>query len=715
MSRRRRISGLIALAVIVATAILWVQRRDIAQGYADDLLRERGVPAHYRIAELGPGGQRLTGVVLGDPARPDLTADWIETDTRLTLAGPRVTAIRAGRVRLRGRIVDRRLSLGALDRLLPTTGGGGAFALPDLDLTVADGRMRLDTPAGAVGVKLAGGGGLRGGFAGRLAAVAPGLTAGGCALDRASAYLRVRITRDGGPVLDGPVRAAAVGCGGYRAGGVIIAMEAALGPALDRWQGRARPAVADLRGPRLWLTALGGTIGFAGDRRGTRGDVALTGGASAAYGASATALRAAGRYRIGTGAPVFDGTVAVARASLPARWRDAAAGLRGVASGTPAGPILDRLGGALALAGRDTTVTARLALAGSVPTVRAFEARAASGALLAFAGEGITLAPGGLRIAGTLTTGGGGLPDGRIALAQAAPGAPLTGIARLAPYRAGTATLALTPVRFGATPGGNTLFRTHATLSGPLADGRVERAALALAGAWDGGARFVLNPACAPAGFDSLRVAGLVLRPARFRLCPVGPALVAVRGGRPAGGIRIAAPRLAGTLGGSALSLVADGAAYRLGDGALKAERVAVRLGAGDRISRLDLATLSGRVAGGAVAGSYSGGAGQVGAVPLLLSDAVGTWRLAGGALTLDGGLTVADANAAAPRMNPLPVRAVRLTLAGGRIAAAGQVRAPGGVIPVADVTLAHDLRAGTGQADIRVPGVAFGEALRPD
>ncbi len=714
LSRRRRISGLIALVVIVATAILWVQRRDIAQGYADDLLKTRGVPATYRIAELGPRGQRFENLVIGDPARPDLTADWVETEARLTLSGPRVTAIRAGQVRLHGRIIDGRVSLGAIDRLLPPS-SGAPFAFPDIDLTVADGRMRLDTPAGPVGLKLAGQGGLKGGFAGQLAMIAPRLASGGCTANEASAYWRITMRSGGAPHMTGPVRAAAAGCGGYRAGGAAADLDLTLRAALDGWEGRARPSIAELRGPQLWLRRIGGEIGFAGDRRGTGGRLALTSGASAAYGASATAARVEGAYRLGGSGPVFDGSVGADRASLPARWRDAVAGLRGTGAGTPVGPILDRLRGVLALAGRDAAVSANIALAGSALTVRGFESRSTSAAVIGFAGEGITLDGGGFRIAGTLTTGSGGLPDARIDLARPSAGAPLTGTATIAPYRAGTATIALTPVRFTATRAGNTLFRTQAILSGPLADGRVERATLALSGAWNGAGRFVLNPACAPAGFDGLRAAGLVLAPARFSLCPLGRALLTLDNGRIGGGVRIAAPRLTGKLGGSAFALAASSGQVGFGDGNLRLDRLAVRLGPADRQSRLDLASLTGRVAGGTISGEYAGGAGQVGAVPLLLSEAAGTWRLANGVLSLGGGLVVSDANSASPRMNPLPVRDVRLNFASGRIEATGQVRAPDGTTPVAEVALSHLLSAGTGRADITVPGIAFDEALRPE
>lgn len=194
-------------AVFAALLLLgWVERRQLAGGYIDDLLADRGVVAKYTIADLGPGRQRLTNLVLGDPARPDLTADWVETQTRLGWNGAQVTAVRAGQVRLRGRLVDGRLSFGALDRLLPAP-SGTPFTLPDLALSVADGRMRLDTPYGPVGLKLSGGGHLRGGFDGRLAAVAPVLKASDCTLDRVTGYWRITISR-AAPRLTGPTRVA---------------------------------------------------------------------------------------------------------------------------------------------------------------------------------------------------------------------------------------------------------------------------------------------------------------------------------------------------------------------------------------------------------------------------------------------------------------------------------------------------------------------------
>ncbi|GAA3251274.1 hypothetical protein GCM10020258_06910 [Sphingomonas yabuuchiae] len=140
----------VALVILAALIALWIERKPLAGQVLDRELARRGVPARYRISDLGFGRQRLTNVVLGDPQRPDLVADWLETRTRMTLSGPIVTGVRAGRVRLRGRLIDGRISLGTLDKLMgPPDTSGKPFQLPKLDVAVQNGGIRLETPQGA--------------------------------------------------------------------------------------------------------------------------------------------------------------------------------------------------------------------------------------------------------------------------------------------------------------------------------------------------------------------------------------------------------------------------------------------------------------------------------------------------------------------------------------------------------------------------------------
>ncbi|MGQ7370437.1 hypothetical protein ACTGW3_12770, partial [Streptococcus suis] len=113
---------------------------------------------------------------------------------------------RAGHVRVRGRVVDGRITLGESDKLL--TGAraapGKSPALPAMRVDIADARMRLETPVGLVGLKLAGKGRLDDGFAGRVALVAPTLAIAGCEVRGARAAMRLRVS-NGAPRLAGPV------------------------------------------------------------------------------------------------------------------------------------------------------------------------------------------------------------------------------------------------------------------------------------------------------------------------------------------------------------------------------------------------------------------------------------------------------------------------------------------------------------------------------
>lgn len=698
-------------ALLLALLLLgWVERRQLAGDYVDDLLAERGVRATYTIADLGPGGQRLTNLVIGDPARPDLTADWVETQTRLGWNGPEVVGVRAGQVRLRGRLVDGRLSLGALDKLLPKP-SGAPFALPDLAVTVADGRMRLDTPYGPVGLKLAGGGNLRNGFDGRLAAVAPRVTVSGCTISAATGYWRIVIS-NAAPHLSGPTRAASATCGDWRVADVLAELDARPGERLDQANAQTRLAVAEVRSPTVWLKRVGGTIASGGAWTDARGKVALSAGPAAAFGASAVETRLAGDFRLGERRS-FNGVVSAEHASIPARWRDRLLALRGTASGTPVAPLIDRLGPALALAGRDAQVRAHLTFDQGALMVTEARSVSRSGARLSYLGVEALFDPIGFDVSSDIKVSGGGLPQAQIALRRERLGKRVTGAAWIEPYEADGARLSVTPITFRATPGGNTAFSTRMTLSGPLGDGRVEAATLALNGGWDGRGRLVLNPRCETTGFQRLSVAGLRLDPARFELCPVGKALVAFEGGRLGGGARIAAPRLTGALGNSPLSLSARGSEIRFGDGGLRLDGLVAQLGQGDTPSRLEIASLTGRIAGGGIAGQYAGAGGRLGAVPLLMSEAAGGWRLDGGALSLDGGLTVADAKTDSSRFNPLPVRDVAFRLANGRIAASGQLRAPDGTTRVADLTLTHELSRGVGEARITVPGLTLSPTLQ--
>jgi hypothetical protein len=719
-SRRRSIALGVALVVLAALIALWSVRRPIAARVIDRELAKLGVPARYTIGTFGTGRQRLKNVVLGDPADPDLVADWLEAETRIGLDGAKVVGVRAGHVRLRARWVGGKLSFGAIDRLLPAPSGQATpFALPALFVDAEDARLRVETPAGVLGLKVSGRGRLDDGFAGNVALVGDTLRLNDCVASGVQAALRVTVTK-GAPTVAGPVRLARGACGASRIVGVAADVDARLSPAFDAWRGSARLASAAVAGGGARAARLKGSATFDGNATATEGQADLAAAAVRAPGGAARTLAVRGRYRIGA-EQLFAGTVTVAGGQVASRMLavlDARTG-----AGSPVAPLVRQLSRALRQAGQAINGSADLAVrqaggSGQLRVTRAALAAASGARLRLGGGSGIAYGwpQARVHIDTAVQIAGGGLPQADVQLAQARAGAPIRGRAIVAPYAAGGARLALAPVTFSAGSGGVTRITTRIDLSGPLGDGRIDGLQAPLDLDWDGRGRLRVDPGCVAVAIQRLAVAGLVLDPVRTRVCPRSgaAAVVTVERGRIGGGVRLPATRLTGRLGGTPLTLAASGSELRLEDNGFALSGVAARLGSPERVTRIDLGQLTGRIAGGGVAGQFAGGSGQIGNVPLLLGAAAGDWNLRGGVLALTGTMTVDDA-AADPRFKTLAAREVTLRLADGTITAGGTLYEPTKSVKVADVRIVHRLSAGTGTADLTVPGIVFTKDFQPD
>jgi translocation and assembly module TamB len=705
---QRALAAVLALLGLLA-AIAWLQRVQLVQGFVERELARRGVSARYEIARIGFFRQRIEKVSIGDPAAPDLTADWVEIDTGFTGRGPVVTGVRAGSVRVRGKLEGGKLSLGQIDRLLPAP-SGKPVSLPKMRVDVADARMALATPYGAVALRLAGSGRLDDGFVGTLAATAPRLRFGGCNLRDAKAELRIAI-EDAAPKLLGPVQARAVACGDVLVWEPVATIDAGLDAALARWRGRADVTVETLELEENGAEGVKAAVTFDGSAARTAGQVDLTAGRVATAQASARAVRLAGRYEAG-GVNRFEGRVTSPDVALDRSMREAIAGLGKTGAGTPVGPLAAQFARAAEVAALGGRVEALVSmdLAGST-RVRDASFAAPGGARLALGGEGLTLSGAGVQVGGTLSMRGGGLPEATMQLSQAAPGAPIRGVAQLRPYAAGGARLELATVRFEAGPGGTTRISTRAVLSGPLSGGRVDGLAMPVEARWDG-RDLLVNPACVPLAFERLMVSSLALDRSRVTLCPVDGALLAVRDGRLSGGARFGAVRLGGRLGSSPLALSASGGRFGLGRQDFTLGALQARIGS-ESVTELNTVRLSGRIDAQGLGGDFEGASGRIGSVPLRLDAAAGNWRFADSRLAVDGRVRVSDM-AEAPRFNPLVSDDVRLTLAGNRIDAGGTLRLPGGT-EVARATITHDLNATRGSALLDVPGIGFDpDGLQP-
>ncbi len=712
----RRIAVATSVLALAAGGGLWLSRVPIATRFIDRELARNGVVARYHIEDLGLGRQRLTDVVIGDPAHPDLTADWVETHTDVGLSGARLIALRAGHVRIAARLRDGRVSLGAIDRLLPVS-TGGPVALPAIDVDVADARISLATPYGATMLRVSGRGPLNDGFRGRVAAQAPLLAWPGCRIEQLSADVAVRITATA-PRLAGPVKGAAIACGQVRGSVLSGDLDVGLSPALDRWFGRAQVAAARVKAGDARFDRPDGSIRFRGDAGRTTGvaTVRLAGVQATPARAGATVLT--GQWRLDGGRATMAGRLVADHVGVAAPLMRRVEALGEAAAGSPAAPLIAGATRDAARAARDMRVVAELALATGDPplvTIERGTITAASGARLTLDDGAITIGhPAGMQVAGRLTVKGGGLPGAEVRLAQAAPAAPISGEAIVRRYARGGAAITLTPVRFTTAGGGPTRIATTATLSGPLADGRVEQLHAPIAALWDRRGQLRVNTGCTPVAFARLAISSLSLGRSTLRLCPTGRALVEVADARVKGAARLDATRLTGTLGGSSLSISSGGGTLSLDAGRFALHDVAARIGAAGRETRIDVAQLAGRLNGGGVDGSFAGAGGQIGSVPLVMSGGDGTWRFADGRLTLGGALRVAD-TAASPRFERMAVRDVVFALAGSAIRATGELVEPTTDTAVASVAIDHLLSSGTGQARLVVPGIGFTDKFQPN
>ena len=726
-TNRLLIAGAIAGGlVVVAVGAAWIERRPIVAHFVDNALSHDHVRASYRITALGPFVQRLENVRIGDPAHPDLTARTVELHLVYGLHGPHLSSVSASGVRLAARLANGKLSLGAVDRLLPTPNPNIPFALPDMDVSLRDARVRLIAPQGVVDATIEGSGNLADGFTGHVLAAAASLKPGGCAASDMRADLRVRVKKRA-PELRGPVMLGGIACPAakVRLGPGAATADLRLGQALDSWR-----RSLDVRGfaGRVGPSRLGsaqGHVTLAGNIQHMEGDARLALANLVAPQGSAEELELAGPWRLtpGKAGLVFAGDARARRLTLAPSMRRALIGRADGLAGTPLGPLAIKAATAAARLAGNARAEARIAFtvggsAGPAARVRSLDLSGPQGGFIRIGGGdgfGWNARDRAWRIDGRLAMGGAGLPALTATLDQPRAGGPLTGKAVLQPYAAGRARLAMTPLRFTMAPGGGTRFETVATIDGPLGSGRVEGLRVPIAGRITPAGGLAIGEGCEDVGLGGFASGSIRLGAERLRLCGEGDRPIVSR--TPGGALRYGASaadvRLAGRAGESPLTLTADSLAVDMQG--LHAAGVSARLGEKEPRTALDIAHLDGRFASGAIGGDFTGAAGHIGAVPLLLSDAGGTWRVAGGALTVKGGLTVADARTDSPRFHPLAGRDVALTLKEGRIEAIGTLHEPRTGALVSDVTIRHDLASGAGSAVLDVPGLTFGKALQPE
>lgn len=707
----------------MVVAGIWVAREPIADRFISDELGSRGVPARYQIDAIGFRSERLSNVVIGDPANPDLTAKKVEVLLGYGWSGPYVTEIRAEGVRLYGRFIDDRLSFGALDKFRDPT-STDPFALPDLTVVLRDARARVETPWGNVGAALNGGGNLRRDFTGKLALVAPSIAAAGCS-GRDVSFYGTLLVRDVRPQLVGPLRGSGLSCadGAVTAASPQVALDLSLSEDLQSWKGEADASVAafdagPVRADRLGLLAM-----FEGTAPATKidvdADMARVSGAD--FAAGMVSIDAKGV--VGRAAPKLDGQIRFVRASGSAAMRRALTESVGSFAETPLGPLATKVSAALSRMLADVGGSADFTLAGEGDLARidlvAPQLASASGARFTGSPDSrISYVYGAAQpavlAAGRWSFGGGDLPTGSISLDRRGDGS-VAGLANLDPYQAGGARLALAPVRFSGDRTGLLRFATRADVSGPLGDGRIERLSVPLSGFLSPTGALALDGGCSRVSADRVSISGFQIGRSAIDLCsrPGTPLLSAGPGGL-RGQIRIPGVNLRGTSGGSPFVVTSGPANVDLTALRWSLALADFRLGEGESVTRFSAQSIAGRATAQGMVGELVGASGKIGAVPLNISEIAGAWRCADGTLTLNGGLLLTDA-ASEARFAPLVSNDATLRFADGLIDAKAAFNERSTGTKILDTTIRHRLADGSGSADLLVKELRFDERFQPD
>jgi translocation and assembly module TamB len=714
--------GLIIL-LLIAIAIAWTQRRSIATEFLKREFERRGVQASYRLDRVGLRTQRVSNLVIGDPRRPDITARFAQIQMRLKLDGSfEVYRIVARGVRLRGRMVEGKVSWGQIDRLLPPP-TDKPFALPEFVLDVADSNIALATPFGPVGLAVQGNGKLSGGFRGRLAVASPRMVPGRCAATNLRANVAVAVVARR-PQVEGPVTLDRFACPASQFDVVAPRFDTrtSFNEAFTSVDGGGRMAISTLTAGANGLAAFVGNLTYKGSLQRVDGQVQLSAQKSRIATIYADRTRLRGAYHLGFRAGTF-AMVGRFGANSTALDPSMIAGVTqplAAAAKTPIGPIAGRIGAAIGRTARsfDADGTIRLVNfpGGGAVRIDSANVQGPGGARARVSGgTGVTYywPAYALRIDGNIQMGGGGLPSGRLSLRQPRPGAPMSGVAEIAPYTVGGTRLAMAPIRFGPGPGGSTALSTLAQLDGPFPDGRVRALRIPITGRIGSGGSFAFGTSCAVVSFNYLQYSELQLGPTRLPICPLGPAMVSKRPGGPVlASARFSGPVLNGRLGSSPFRVASAGGQIR--GKQFFFNSLGVRLGQQASPITFDTALLSGTFVGGGVRGKFTDARSTIGNVPLLLSDASGSWLVRDGDLSVDSELTVSDRDPD-PKFYPLKSRDVHFTLVGDYVRATGGLRHPASGNLVTEVNIEHRLSSGAGHAILDVPGLTFGPDFQPD
>lgn len=726
--RLAQIAVIIIGVLVAALATAWFSRDRIAANLIDDALTESGIAATYEIEELGPQRQVLRNLVIGDPAAPDLTAERVIVEIAYSFGSAGIGEVQVVKPRLFGRYQGGVFSMGALDPLIFAKSDEPA-GLPAINLRIIDGRGRIDSDFGIIGVKLDGAGRLDDGFTGKLAATAPGLGTKDCSVQSATLYGDLSAAA-GALKFDGPVRLRGAACAGASADRMDAQIAASLLKDFGAVTGDAQlvleGAAYDTAAIDRIAGKLAGAWRFSEDQGNPAGEV------SASHALTATGLRTP-YLRLGKLAA--DGNLASTSGLSRTEWTTSLSGeaigfeqeniagladARAVTAGTLIGPLLEKFERGLMQAVRGGRISGDMSLRlnDEAVSIKIPEARLRSaGGETVLAISRLSYASRDARLSGNIMTGGEGMPRITGRMEQIA-GGDLALRLSMAEYRTGQNALAIPRLQVRQDRRGQYAFDGIIEAEGVIPGGAVRGAVLPVNGSWAPKPGLAIALRCTDVRLAGLSYYNLTVSARAITLCPVDDQPIITYRDQ----LRFAAQTgelsLTGEIGGTPAQINAVRAVLRY-PGAFEIDALEAAIGAPDNAVRLSAQVLSGEITD-AIGGTFQGGTAALDAVALDLADLSGEWSFANSALNIGGGaFTLTERTGEGllqeARFEPLLAAGATLTLRDNVIEAYAPLRAKKGGQIITAATIRHDLSDGRGHADIDVPGIRFNKSFQPD
>ncbi len=447
--------------------------------------RKRGVQATYTLDRVGFRTQQVSNLMIGDPAKPDLTVRRAVIQLRIKWNGSvEIYRIAARGVRLKGKLLPSgKVSWGQIDKLLPAP---ERQALPAARYQRRPSRRDhrtwlrpmaewdLRSPAKAI---------CPADLPGKLAASSPGLAFGACRLGQFRGFVDVGVTARR-PHVKGPIGAQGLVCpaSNLRLAQPRMEIDSSFAEAFDQFDGHGRLTMALFEAGENGLANVVSNLTF-------RGSPALAPRAHRpcrAEGAACQDPRRPHPLRRPLSAEYETGHARCCRRLWGQQRRpgavDDGVADRSAGIGSRIAHRADRGGAGQCDPPRRQQFRCRWFSSAGQPTGRWRRAdrdsqcpRSDRGARVEVSGgDGVTYywPTNRIRIDGNIATSGGGLPDTRVSLASRRSGGPMSGQADIGPMAYGGSRLLLGTVRFAARRDGWTEVNTVALLDGPFSGGQ---------------------------------------------------------------------------------------------------------------------------------------------------------------------------------------------------------------------------------------------------